>query len=87
MSNLDQESNRGVKAKQILENELFEESFKVLKKSYEEAIFQTGPNDELARTKIYLAYQILGKFESHFRTVMETGKLAEKQLQDLRKNK
>ena len=46
---------------------------------------QTGPNDELARTKIYLAYQILGKFENHFRTIMETGKLAEKQLLDLRK--
>ena len=87
MSDLQIESNRGVKAKQIIENELFKESFATLKRSYEEAIFQTGPNDDIARTKIYLAYQILGKFENHFRTVMETGQLAEKQLQDLRKNK
>ena len=87
MSSLEIESSRGVKAKEILENELFKESFKILKESYEEAIFQTGPNDDIARTKIYLAYQILGKFENHFRTVMETGQLAEKQLQDLRKKK
>tara|TARA_R100001224_G_C3994039_1_gene140275 strand:+ start:288 stop:464 length:177 start_codon:yes stop_codon:yes gene_type:complete len=58
-----------------------------LKDSYSNAIFQTGPNDELARTKIYLAYQILGKFENHFRSVMETGILASKQLEELRKKK
>jgi hypothetical protein len=32
-----------------------------------------------------MAYQILGKVENHLRTVMETGKLADKQLQDLKK--
>tara|TARA_R100001463_G_scaffold44146_2_gene91906 strand:+ start:132 stop:392 length:261 start_codon:yes stop_codon:yes gene_type:complete len=85
MSNLEIEANRGVRAKAILEDELFKETLETLKQSYTEAIFQTGPNDELARTKIYLAYQILGKFENHFRTIMETGKLAEKQLLDLRK--
>jgi hypothetical protein len=61
------------------------ETIESLKQSYTEAIFQTGPNDELARTKIYLAYQILGKFENHFRTTMETGQLASKQLDELRK--
>ena len=85
MSNLEIEANRGVRAKTILEDELFKETLETLKQSYTEAIFQTGPNDELARTKIYLAYQILDKFENHFRTIMETGKLAEKQLLDLRK--
>ncbi len=85
MSNLEIEANRGVRARTILEDELFKETLETLKQSYTEAIFQTGPNDELARTKIYLAYQILGKFENHFRTIMETGKLAEKQLLDLRK--
>ena len=87
MSNLEIEANRGVRAKTILEDELFKETLETLKQSYTEAIFQTGPNDELARTKIYLAYQILGKFGDHFRTVMETGQLASKQLEQLRKKK
>ncbi len=87
MSDLQIEANRGTRAKAILEDELFQEALETLRKSYTEAIFQTGPNDELARTKIYLAYQILGKFGDHFRTVMETGQLASKQLEQLRKKK
>ncbi|BAQ89355.1 hypothetical protein [uncultured Mediterranean phage uvMED] len=87
MSDLQIEANRGTRAKAILEDELFQEALETLRKSYTEAIFQTGPNDELARTKIYLAYQILGKFGDHFRTVMETGQLASKQLEELRKKK
>ena len=87
MSDLQKEQTRGQRAKDILEDELFTESIQTLKDSYSNAIFQTGPNDELARTKIYLAYQILGKFENHFRSVMETGILAGKQLEELRKKK
>jgi len=87
MSDLQKEQTRGQRAKDILEDELFTESLQTLKDSYSNAIFQTGPNDELARTKIYLAYQILGKFENHFRSVMETGILASKQLEELRKKK
>ena len=87
MSDLQIEANRGTRGKAILEDELFQEALETLRKSYTEAIFQTGPNDELARTKIYLAYQILGKFGDHFRTVMETGQLASKQLEELRKKK
>ena len=87
MSDLIKEQTRGQRAKDILEDELFKESLQTLKDSYSNAIFQTGPNDELARTKIYLAYQILGKFENHFRSVMETGVLASKQLEELRKKK
>ena len=87
MSDLTREISRGQRAKDILDDELFIESLEILKESYSNAIFQTGPNDELARTKIYLAYQILGKFENHFRSVMETGILASKQLEELRKKK
>ena len=87
MSDLQKEQTRGQRAKDILDDELFIESLEILKESYSNAIFQTGPNDELARTKIYLAYQILGKVENHFRVTMETGKLASKQLEELRKKK
>ena len=87
MSDLIKEQTRGQRAKDILEDERFKESLQTLKDSYSNAIFQTGPNDELARTKIYLAYQILGKFENHFRSVMERGILASKQLEELRKKK
>jgi len=76
MSDLTREISRGQRAKDILDDELFIESLEILKESYSNAIFQTGPNDELARTKIYLAYQILGKFENHFRSVTTQEKIA-----------
>ena len=45
MSNLIKESSRGVKAQQILDNELYIETLDTLKKSYEEAIFQTDDTE------------------------------------------
>ena len=79
------ELNRSSQAKQILENNLFKESIESLKKIYSDALFeQTGAKDGEAREKLWLAYQVLGKVEQHFREILETGKLAEKQLADFR---
>jgi hypothetical protein len=80
------ELNRSSQAKQILENSLFKESIESLKKVYSDALFeQTGAKDSEAREKLWLAYQVLGKVEQHFREILETGKLAQKQLADFRK--
>jgi len=87
MSDLQQDQTRGQRAKDILEDPLHKESIQTLKDAYSEAIFQTGPKDEQARTMIYLAYHTVCKFETHLRTIMETGILAAKQLEELRKKK
>lgn len=77
--------SRSSQAKTILENDLFKESFENLKKVYSSALLeQTGAKDSEAREKLWLAYQVLGKVEQHFREILETGKLAEKQLADFR---
>ena len=76
-----QELSRASQAKQILQNKLFQESIQELKKIYSNALFeQTGAKDGEAREKLWLAYQVLGKVEQHFKEILETGKLAEKQL-------
>lgn len=78
--------SRSSQAKQILENSIFQESIDTLKKNYRDALFeQTGVNDNIAREKLWLAYQVLGKVENHFKEILETGKLAEKQLADFQK--
>ena len=78
--------SRSSQAKQILENSIFQESIDTLKKNYKDALFeQTGVNDNTAREKLWLAYQVLGKVENHFKEILETGKLAEKQLADFQK--
>ena len=79
---------RASQAKQILQNKLFQESFKTLKKVYSEALLdRTSVHDSNAREKLWLAYQVLGKVEQHFKEILDTGKLAEKQLADFHDSK
>ena len=80
--------SRSSQAKQILQNELFKESFETLKKIYSEALLdRTSVNENEAREKLWIAYQVLGKVEQHFKEILETGKLAEKQLADFQESK
>ena len=44
-------------------------------------------HDSDAREKLWLAYQVLGKVEQHFKEILDTGKLAEKQLADFHDSK
>ena len=80
--------SRSSQAKQILQNELFKESFETLKKIYSEALLdRTSVNENEAREKLWIAYQVVGKVEQHFKEILETGKLAEKQLSNFQNNK
>ena len=80
--------SRSSQARQILENKLFQESFEDLKKIYSEALLdRTTVRESEAREKYWLAYQVLKKVEHHFKEILETGKLAEKQIADFQKSK
>ena len=62
--------SRATQAKQILQNKLFQESIQELKKIYSNALFeQTGAKDGEAREKLWLAYQVLGKVQQHFKEI------------------
>ena len=80
------EISRSNEAKQILESKLFQESIEALKKIYSEALLEkTGAKESDTREKLWIAYNVVGKVEQHLQTVIETGKLAEKQLEEFRK--
>ena len=74
------------KAKQILENPLFKESFDKLRKLYQDSLFNTGVKEQDTREKLWLAYNVVNKVEQHFIELLDTGKLATKQLEDFRKS-
>ena len=79
------EINRSSQAKQILEDKLFQESISTLKKIYSEALLlKTGADESETREKLWIAYNVVGKVEQHLHTIVETGKLASKQLEDFR---
>ena len=81
------ELNRSSQAKQILEDKLFQESISTLKKIYSEALLEkTGATESDTREKLWIAYNVVGKVEQHLKSILETGKLAEKQLEIFRQS-
>ena len=78
--------SRSEKARQILDNQVFKESIEKLKKLYADSLFNTGVNENETREKLYLAYHIVQKVEQNIQEVLDTGKLAKKQLEDYRQS-
>jgi len=76
--------SRSDKARQVLENPVFKESIEKLKTLYTSSLFNTGVNENETREKLYLAYHIVQKVEQNIQEVLDTGKLARKQLEDFR---
>jgi len=70
----------------VLQEPIFLEAIIELKKLYSQSLLNTGVNEQDAREKLWLAYQIVGKVEQHFIEIMETGKLAKRQLEDFRES-
>jgi hypothetical protein len=83
---LQSEVSRSEKARLGLSNPIFVEAIENLKKLYSQSLLNTGVNEQDAREKLWLAYQVVQKVEQHFTEIMETGKLAKKQLEDFRKS-
>ena len=82
----ERELSRSSQAKQLLENKLFQEALGTLKKIYSEALLEkTGAKEGDTREKLWIAYNVVGKVEQHLKSILETGKLAEKQLEVFRK--
>lgn len=68
-----------------MENPIFKESLEELKKLYTQSLFNTGAKESDTREKLWLAYNVVGKVEQHIKEILDTGKLATKQLEDFRK--
>ena len=81
---LNQELNQANKAKQLFENPLLKDSFDKLRKLYSESLFNTGATELDAREKLWLAYNVVNKVEQNLLEIIDTGKLASKQLEDYR---
>ena len=81
---LNQEITQANKAKQLFEEPLLKESFEKLKKLYSESLFNTGATETDAREKLWLAYNIVSKVEQNLLEMIDTGKLASKQMEDYR---
>ena len=75
-----EERDRGARAQAILRDPLVVEALETLEKQSISA-WKASPNrDEEGRERIYLLMKSLEVFKAHLVSVVETGKLADKQL-------
>ena len=82
-SKLVKEQSRGVRAQQLVNDELLTEAFTELERSYIAAWRSTTINDTAAREKLFLAINVVGKVRDHLASVVRDGKVAEAELKAL----
>ena len=73
---------REEKAQNLLNNELFQESFEILRKDLMDRWSASGSTELEARESIWLAMRLLDKLYGHLTSIVETGhmnKVLEKQ--------
>lgn len=86
MSNEDKlirDSGRGIRARQLAENELLAEAFKGLEDAYTKAWRGTMIEDVSAREKLFLAINVVGKVREHLARIIVDGNLAQAELESL----
>jgi len=80
---LDQAVAKGARAQDLLDNELLSEAFAGLENSYSSAWRATGIDDVVAREKLFLAINIVGKVRGHLIAIVTNGKLAQAELKEV----
>jgi len=81
----EEEVRSGQNAERILNDELFKDSFAYLRDLYLTEWENSPVRDPEGRERLWLAIKILATVENHITTIMQTGKLADRQLEELTK--
>lgn len=71
----------GNRAREVLENEVFQAVWADIEKEWTEAWMNSPARDEAGREKLYQYVMTLRKLKAQITTTLETGKLAETELQ------
>jgi hypothetical protein len=76
-------TERAARAQRLLEDEMLKEAFQGLEDGYTAAWRGTLIDDVSAREKLFLAINVVGKVRDHLQAIVNNGKLAAKELQQL----
>jgi len=79
----EKEISQGHEAERILRSPIYQEAFEMYRQSLLTAWASSGVKDGENRERLWLAYQIAGKVQQHIERVMTTGKMAQKQVEDM----
>jgi hypothetical protein len=82
-ASLGQTATHGLRADELLNDELLTEAFTALEASYISTWRATSIDDAAGREKLFLAINIVGKVRDHLASVVANGKLAQAELKEL----
>lgn len=77
------DAGRGVRARQLIDDELLAEAFKTLEDAYTAGWRNTTVDDAAGREKLFLAVNIVGKVRDHLNRAITDGKLAAAELREI----
>jgi len=77
--NKGEEIARADQAKQILEHPLYIEALSTVKEALIDHLLNTKVSEEIERDRLYITIKALDLVHQHIQSVLETGKLAEKE--------
>ncbi len=70
------DDERARHANNLLQDDLFVESFKILREDLMNRWSHSGSTESEARESIWLAMRLLDRLEGHFKSIVETGQMA-----------
>lgn len=77
------DAGHGVRARQLLDDELIVEAFKTLEEAYMTGWRRTTIDDVAGREKLFLAVNIVAKVRDHLAAAVTNGKLAQAELEEI----
>lgn len=80
MADLNEELSKASQASDLLNNELIQEFLTKIRKNLHDKIEFSKADDKEGREEAWRMLKVVGEFERHFVTIIDTGKMAEKQL-------
>jgi hypothetical protein len=86
MDNKEQQVRQGKRAEQLLNDPLVQTAFEDLLKIYKQEIFNTSFADDEKRRYLWVAYNMVDKIKGHLQSVMESGKLTQQELDQIKRS-
>lgn len=80
MADLYVEQSRGQQAQDLLHHELIQEFLTKIRENLRKEFELSKAGDKEGREEVWRMLKVVNEFERHFVTIIDTGKMAEKQL-------
>ena len=83
---MEKQIREGKRAQVLLDDPLLKQAFEDLLETYKQEIFYTSFTDDDKRRSLWMAYNMVDKIRGHLQSIIEGGKLAQKDLELLNKS-